>query len=129
MRTDDELLRHAADRALKREEYLGWVLTAYQKAEDWSEAKVRKYLGVTEANWSRLALCLRPRPETFLKDVTQIAETFGIDRGVLAALIRRVDAVEVIQKRSELGRAGTMLAARTRKEKNRSDKPEGNGDE
>jgi hypothetical protein len=95
------------------------VLVAYQDIEGMTEARLRKHLGMTEANWPRLELCLRPRAEAFLKDVTQIAQAFGIDRGILAAVLRRIDAVVIVQSRGQPGRAGTLLAARTRKRKRR----------
>jgi hypothetical protein len=104
-------------------------LAVYQDIERMSETRLREHLGVTVANWPRLELCLRPRAEAFLKDATQIAEEFGIDRGVLSAIIRRVDAVETIQRRAQPGRAGTLLAARTRKRKHRPGRPEGRSDE
>jgi hypothetical protein len=100
------------------------VLAVYQDIEGMTEARLREHLGVTDAHWPRLELCLRPRAEAFLKDVTQIAQGFDIDRGVLAAVIRRVDAVETIQLRDQPGRAGTLLAARTRKRKRRHGRPE-----
>jgi hypothetical protein len=105
------------------------VLAAYQDIESMTEARLREHLGVTEAHWPRLELCLRPRAESFLKDVTQIAQGFGIERGVLAAVIRRVDAVEIVQSRDQPGRAGTLLAARTRKRKRRRGRPEEKSDE
>jgi hypothetical protein len=100
------------------------VLAVYQDIEGMTETRLREHLGLTDLNWPRLELCLRPRAEAFLKDVTQIAQGFGIDRGVLAAVIRRVDAVDTIQRRQQPGRAGTLLAARTRKGKRRRGRPE-----
>jgi hypothetical protein len=123
------ILRRAAARARARPEYMARVLAAYQDTEGMTEARLREYLGMTEANWPRLELCLRPRAEAFLKDVTQIAQGFGIDRGVLAAVIRRVDAVETVQLRDQPGRAGTLLAARTRKRKRRRGRSEERSDE
>ncbi len=131
MKPDNEaaILRQAAARARARPEFLGRVLAVYQDIERMTETRLREHLGVTVANWPRLGLCLRPRAEAFLKDVTQIAEEFGIDRGVLAAVIRRVDAVEIIQRREQPGRAGTLLAARTRKRKRRPGRSEERTDE
>lgn len=126
MKPDHEtaILLRAAARALTRPEFMARVLAAYQDIEDMTEARLREHLGVTEANWPRLELCLRPRAESFLKDVTQIAQGFGIDCGVLAAVIRHVDAVETVQLRDQPGRVGTLLAARTRKGKRRRGRPE-----
>jgi hypothetical protein len=131
MKPDHEaaILRRAATRARARPEFMARVLAAYQDIEGMTEARLREHLGVTEANWPRLELCLRPRAEAFLKDVTQIAQGFGIDRGVLAAVIRRVDAVETVQLREQPGRAGTLLAARTRKRKGRRGRSEERSDE
>ena len=131
MKSDDEaaVLRRAAARARTRPEFLARTLAVYQDIEGMTETRLRKHLGVTVANWPHLELCLRPRAEAFLKDVTQIAQGFGIERGVLAAVIRRVDAVEITRRREQPGRAGTLLAARTRKRKRRPDKSEERSDE
>ena len=45
----------------------------------------------------------------------------------IAALVRRVDAVEVVRRREEPGGAGSLLAARTRK--GRPPNPEAPSDE
>lgn len=108
-------LSRAAARARQRPEFLARVLARYQDIEGLTATRFREYLGVTVANWPRLELCLRPRGDAFLNDVTQIAQAFGIERTVLAAVIRRVDAIEVVQRQAQAGRAGTLLAARTRK--------------
>lgn len=109
------LLLRAADRARTRPEFLGWVLARYEELETLKEESVRERFGVSVEDWPRLQLCLRPRADVFLPDVTQIAQAFGIDRAALAAVIRRVDAVEVVRQREQPGRPGSLLAARTRK--------------
>ena len=43
------------------------------------------------------------------------SQAFGIDRGALAVIMRRVDAVEIVQAQEQPGSAGSLLAARTRK--------------
>jgi hypothetical protein len=123
------VLRRAAARARTRPEFLARVLAVYQDIEGMTETRLREYLGVSAENWPRLELCLRPRAAAFLKDVTQIAQGFEIDRGVLAAVIRRVDAVEIVQRRDQPGRAGTLLAARTRTRKRRPRRSEEQSDE
>jgi hypothetical protein len=87
------LLQRAAARARTRPEFMARVLAVYQDMEGMTQTRLQEHLGMAESDWPRLELCLRPRVEVFLKDVTQIADEFGIDRGVLAAIIRRVDAV------------------------------------
>ncbi|MCI0457638.1 MAG: hypothetical protein L0Z62_11760 [Gemmataceae bacterium] len=129
MKPDDaaHLLDRAAARARTRPDFLGWVLARYQDLESLREANVQEQLGVSAEDWPRLQLCLRPRADRFLPDLTQIAQAFSIDRGALAAIIRRVDAVEAVRVREEPGQAGSLLAARTRKP--RPPKPEGGSDD
>jgi hypothetical protein len=91
------------------------VLARYEDLESLTEERMREQLGVSADDWPRLQLCLRPRADTFLLEVTQIAQAFGLDRGTLAAILRRVDAVEVVRTREEPGQLGSLLAARTRK--------------
>jgi len=109
------LLPRAAARARTRPEFLGWVLARYEELESLQEDRLRKQLGVSAEDWPRLQLCLRPRADRFLQDVTQIASAFGIDRAALAALVRRVEAVQAMQTQEQPGSAGSLLAARTRK--------------
>jgi hypothetical protein len=130
MNADDPMmLRRAADRARARPEFLGWVLARFEELEKLSKESLYQQLNVPEADWPRLQLCLRPRADAFLPDVTQIAQEFGIDRAALAAVIRRVEAVDTIRQREQPGTAGNMLAARTRKAKKRSSDPEEPGHE
>ena len=126
---DVSLMRRAAARARMRPEFLGWVLARYEDLERIREDGLRKQLGVAPADWPRLQLSLRPRAESFLADVTQIAQAFGMDRATLAALIRRVDAVEVVREREKPGGAGSLLAARTRKQHGGPPKTEPPNDE
>jgi hypothetical protein len=119
------LLQSAAARATVRPEFLAWVFAQYAKLERLGGDMLRREWRVSTSDWSRLQLCLRPRPETFLHDVTQIATAFDLDRGALAAIVRRVDAVEVLRMNEQPGAPGSLLAARTRKKKRRN--PGGKG--
>lgn len=111
----ERLFRLAGDRAATRLRFLSWVLARYEEIESLGPGGLRERLGASEEAWTRLRLCLRPRPEAFLADVTRIASAFGIDRAALAAVVRRVDAVEAVRAREQPGQAGSLLAARTRK--------------
>ena len=119
------LLQSAADRATRRPEFLGWLLARYAELEKLGGDVLRRDWRVSMSDWSRLQLCLRPRPEAFLHDVTEIATAFDLDRGALAAIVRRVDAVEVLRMNEQPGAPGSLLAARTRKKKRRG--PGGKG--
>ena len=122
------LLRRAAERARTRPEFLAQALALYQEIEGMTEANLREQLGITKENWPRLELCLRPQADSFLDDVTQIAKAFGIDRALLASIIRRVDAVGSFQKREQPGQSGALLAARTRKREQGPDESETSND-
>jgi hypothetical protein len=104
------------------------VLAQYENLEALREQSLQEQLRVAADDWPRLQLCLRPRADTFLADVTQIAQAFGIDRAALAAIVRRVDAVEVVARGEQPGRPGSLLAARTRKGKRLPPNPEVPGD-
>ena len=131
MKPDDAitLLKRAGERARKRPEFLGWVLAQYEALEALEGGSLREQLRVAAEDWSQLQLCLRPRANTFLSDITEIAQAFGIERATLAAVIRRVDALEIVRKGEQPGRAGSLLAARTRKHNRHPRKPEASGDE
>lgn len=108
------LLARAGARARTRPEFLGWVLARYEDLEALPEERNREQLAVSLEDWPRLQLCLRPRAEQFMADVTQIARAFAIDRKALAAIVRHVDAVEAVRAREEAGQPGSLMAARTR---------------
>jgi hypothetical protein len=111
----DSLLGRAAERARGRPAFLGWVLAEYERLEGLSGEQLRDRLSVAVEHWRQLQLCLRPRAEEFLADVTEIASEFGVDRVALATIVRRVEAVEVIRTQEQQpSEAGSMLAARTR---------------
>jgi hypothetical protein len=122
---DADLMVRAAKAARLRPAYLGHALAQYEDLEETDEDALRDQLGVAKANWSRLQLCLRPRPDSFLKDVTAIAQEFNIDRAALVSVIRRVDAAKKLQGKGRPRSAGALLAARTRKKKPTSPPPNG----
>jgi hypothetical protein len=133
MKPEELLRRRAAERARLRPEYLGWILARYEEIEGVDELKLRKQLDVSPEQWNSLHLCLRPRPKYFLKDVSAIAKDCQVSRDVLAMVVRRVDAVEVLRptqvdpdeiyvERPERTQAnpegaGSLMAARTRKKR------------
>jgi hypothetical protein len=110
------ILMRAARRASARTEYLGWLLARYRQIENCSEPELAKRLGVSTADFPRMALCLRPRSKHFAADVSEIAEKFGLDNSELAAVVRLVEAAEAIQALPPSARdAGLLMAARARK--------------
>lgn len=137
----------AAQRARERPDFLGWVLARFLEDERINERNLNKRLGASAENWVSLQLCLRPRPDYFLADVSAIAAACQVDRDTLAAIVRRVEATQVLSDsgppaKSDLPRpvttldsekatrqaksAGSLLAARSRK-KRHSKKDSGRG--
>ncbi len=117
MTQDDQLLHRAAIRARLRPEYVGWILAQFGEHEGMDEGQVQDRIGVSAGDWPRLNLCLRPRAEQFLKDVTSISQEFGINRETFAAMVRKVDAMHRLRESQPSGDAGHLLAARSRKKK------------
>ena len=138
MTQQDQLLRRTAERARLRTEYLGWILAQYGEIEGIDERKVQEGLHISSKNWPRLHLCLRPRADYFLPDVTAIATEFDIDRDMLAAMIRKVEGLHVLATTKTHGSGvqqtsdcpGHLLAARSRpKKRTKGGKRQGNGHE
>ena len=121
----ETLMHRAAETASTRPAFLGWVLARYQEIEGIASDALQIKLRASEAAWPRLQVCLRPRAESFLTDLTQIAEEFGLDRTLLASIIRRVDAVLMVQGCKHHQEAGTLLAARSRKKVEKPPKTKG----
>jgi hypothetical protein len=133
MKPEESLRRRAAERARLRPEYLGWLLARYEEIEGVDASKLREQLDASPEQWNSLHLCLRPRPNHFLKDVSAIAKDCQVSRDVLAMVVRRVDAVEALRptqveiadtyverpERTQVNPegAGSLMAARTRKKR------------
>ncbi len=87
-----ELLTYAARRARDQPAYVAWALAKVQGREGLSDEALAARLGLATVDLPRLALCLRPRPDQWDADLTQIAGTFRIDPNTLAAILRAVEA-------------------------------------
>src|SRR2546426_11918625 len=103
---DERLMRLAAERAAGRPNHLAWVFSQYVSSQAISRAALATELGCSEAVMPRLALCLRPRSERFVEDVSAIATKFVVDRAALARIVRQVEA------RSEERRVGKECRSR-----------------
>ena len=111
-----ELRTRAAERATARPEYLGWVLARYMESEALAWPAVAQVLGTSEP-FDRLALCLRPRTESFAQDVSAIAKRFRLDAAALGRIVRLVDALHAMTRTAAASSAaGALLAARRKRE-------------
>ena len=120
----ERLLNLAAERAVERRHYLGWVLSQYMSSLAIPLAVLATELGCSEAVMPRLALCLRPRSERFVEDVSAIATKFVVDRAALARIVRHVEALEAMTVGGKKQR-GMLMAARKRRiaEADKDDEP------
>jgi hypothetical protein len=129
----EKLLINAASRARTHPAYLAWVLGRYLELENVSEDTLAQSLGVSILDLCRLGLCLRPRTDHLADDITQISTRFNADLGALAGIVRLVESVEVIATERTATIApetGLLMAARTRKKKQKRQDTEGqNGDQ
>ena len=111
------LLARAARRASERPEYLAWVFGRYAETEQASEQEFCTILRISALDFQRLGLCLRPRHDSFVKDVKQIAARFELNVGELAKILRHVEAMEAMKQdtgEQMIKEVGLMLAARAR---------------
>ena len=115
------LLLRASRRARARPEFMASIFAHYEDLQGYDSSDLRKTLGVSAADWPKLALCLRPRQDNFAADIRAIASTFRCDASVLANIVRLSEAGDVMRGgEAEANRPGLLIAARKRP-KNRSD--------
>jgi hypothetical protein len=90
------LFRRAARAAENRPGFLAAVFAWYRAVERIDEAELARRLAIGADRLPELSLCLRPQHDRFRQDVAAIAIRFGADVGVLASLIRQIDALDEI---------------------------------
>jgi hypothetical protein len=108
--------------------FLASALAVYAESETMDDEQLAAQLGCPVATLVSLRLCRRPRPEppTFRRDVDLIAARFGLHADVLAAVVRRADAVTAL-RREATGAEGVLMAARDRPADGNAD-PAGEGE-
>lgn len=79
---------------------------------------VADHLGADAHRVASLALCLRPKADTFAADVAEIAAACGVDENRLAALLRQAVSIEALAAAPPVGDLvdGRLMAARDRTE-------------
>ena len=94
--TASQALIELAQRLTADPAYMANVLSSFQAQERLDADGMGTLLGISPDGLTCLALCKRPHPEgsDFAAQVRQIASFTGVDAGVLAQLIRQVDALE-----------------------------------
>lgn len=91
-------LANLADRLQSDPTYMAWVLRAYSRAEGLSPERLLDRLGIGADMLTRLAICKRPVADSpqFAAQVVQIANYTTLDAGLLANVIRQVDALALL---------------------------------
>lgn len=116
----DERLDYLARRVGEDPFFLASAFAEYARGMGLDDAGLANLLGCTVAILPHLRLCRRPGGEAaaFREDVARIADRFGVDRAVLAQIVRWADAVAELRAASAADAAregrGVLLAARDR---------------
>ena len=114
--TTPEWLKVAAERSAQDPASLGYVFAQYQKHEGKSAAELAAMLNCTLKVLDELSLCRRPDPERFTEHLRMIEKRFAVDPRRLAAVLRRVEVLDVLPADGEGGTAvredSYLMAAR-----------------
>jgi len=99
--------------------FLASALADYARSERLDDGALAVVLGCSVKTLGPLRLCRRPHPEPrlFRQDVERIASRFGVKADVLAAAVRRSDALSRM-RRGENSGSGLLVAARDRQPDN-----------
>jgi len=114
-------LQKLVNRASKDIFFLGHIIARYKSIHRMDDEKLAEYLNCRPTNIRRLILCRMPndQEERFQIDVQRIADFVHCDADKLMKLIREVNALEVLKKKSDQDFAAEMLmAARDNRDNN-----------
>lgn len=114
--SSDDDLRRSAERAARRSGSLTASLVRI-----WERAfpgeRLAASLGCPDRNVLELSLCLRPRAESWVADVAEIAGAVGIEPAKLEAFFRSAEVLERLALAHTTDEhAGQLMAARDRDE-------------
>lgn len=114
--TTPEWLKAAAERSAQDPASLGYVFEQYRKHEGKSAEELAALLGCSLKVLDELSLCRRPEQERFAEHLRMIEKRFAVDARRLAAVLRRVEVLDVLPTDGEGGAAvrddAYLLAAR-----------------
>ena len=114
--TTPEWLKVAARRSAQDPVSLGYVFEQYQKHEGKSAEELAAMLGCSLEVLDGLSLCRRPEQARFADHLRMIAERFAVDPRRLAAVLRRVEVLDVLpadgEGKSAVREDSYLLAAR-----------------
>ncbi|MGX1742096.1 hypothetical protein ACWIEX_11110 [Bosea sp. NPDC055353] len=113
---DGDLERAASRAARSTAPLIATLVKSWRKAFPSGQPEIE--LGCRMQNLSELSLCLRPRTESWMADVEEIAGSLDIDKARLAIFLRTAEAIERLGDAhpTENAAVGMLLAARDRDE-------------
>lgn len=94
--TTPEWLKVAAQCGAKDPASLGYIFEQYRKHEDKSAEELAAMLGCSLEVLDGLSLCRRPEQDRFVEHLRMIANRFAVDPRKLAAVLRRVEVLNVL---------------------------------
>ncbi len=114
--TTPEWLKVAAERSAQDPASLGYVFAQYRKHEGKSAEELAAMLNCTLEVLDELSLCRRPNPQRFAEHLRMLEKRFEVDPRRLAAVLRRVEVLDILPAEGE-GRPAVrddayLLAAR-----------------
>jgi hypothetical protein len=114
--TTPEWLKVAAERSAQDRASLGYVFEQYRKHEGKSAEELAAMLNCSLKVLDELSLCRRPEQEHFAEHLRMIEKRFAVDPRRLAAVLRRVEVLDILPPDEEGGTAVStdsyLLAAR-----------------
>ena len=114
--TTPEWLKVAARRSAQDSASLGYVFERYRKHEGKSAEGLAEMLGCSLEVLDGLYLCRRPEQACFAEHLRMLEKRFAVDPRRLAAVLRRVEVLDVLPTGEEGGRAvrndSYLMAAR-----------------
>ncbi|WP_224366239.1 hypothetical protein [Hyalangium versicolor] len=110
------LKKEAAERSAQDPASLGYVFAQYRKHEGKSAEELAAMLGCNMKVFDELALCRRPEQERFAEHLRMLEKRFAVDPRKLAAVLRRVEVLDILPVGDEGGTTVShdayLLAAR-----------------
>lgn len=94
--TTPEWLKVAAQRSAQDPASLGYVFEQYRKHEGQSLEALAERLGCSREALDGLYLCRRPEPTRFAEHLRMLGERFAVDPRRLAAVLRRVEVLDIL---------------------------------
>lgn len=111
-----DLLERLAQRCEAHDWALGAVFGRYCDVEHQGRESLASHFGCSLETLRWMSVCRRPRNDHFADDVRAVAERFKVSATKLAAIVRRVEAVEALRRpgSADVDDEQMLLAARDR---------------